>query len=147
MPWMVTGHQNVSAKSWEGDFKTLYSIYNIFCLFQKGSKLAYQASAHAHQTHTHTQEDEPRNWEVRKIKGKQLNRLRKMGCVATWPYFIGIIEVFLFSILTLNYTYLIHVNIRGAWAAQSLKCPTPDFGTGHDLRVMTSSSVLGMEST
>ena len=24
----------------------------------------------------------------------------------------------------------------GAWVVQSIKCPTPDFGSGHDLRVL-----------
>ena len=31
----------------------------------------------------------------------------------------------------------------GAWVAQLVKCPTLDFGSGHDLRVMGSSLVLG----
>ena len=31
----------------------------------------------------------------------------------------------------------------GAWMAQSVECLTFDFGSGHDLRVMRSSPVLG----
>ena len=33
--------------------------------------------------------------------------------------------------------------LRGAWVAQLVECPTPDFGSGHDLRVMGSSSTSG----
>ena len=37
----------------------------------------------------------------------------------------------------------------GAWVAQSVKCPTLDFGSGHYLRILRSSptldSVLGVE--
>jgi len=29
------------------------------------------------------------------------------------------------------------------WVAQSFKCPTLDFGSGHDLRVVRSSPALG----
>ena len=40
---------------------------------------------------------------------------------------------------------------RGAWVAHSVRRPTVDFGSGHDLRVMRLSPVLGsmlsMEST
>ena len=39
---------------------------------------------------------------------------------------------------------------KGAWVAQSVKHPTLDFGSGHDLRIMRSSlpsgSVLSAES-
>ena len=31
----------------------------------------------------------------------------------------------------------------GAWVAQLVKCPTLDFGSGHDLRVMELSHELG----
>jgi len=31
----------------------------------------------------------------------------------------------------------------GAWVAQSVKCPTLDFRSGHDLRVVRSSPVSG----
>ena len=31
----------------------------------------------------------------------------------------------------------------GAWVAQSVKCPTLDFGSGHDLTVMGSSPMSG----
>jgi len=38
---------------------------------------------------------------------------------------------------------------RGAWVAQLVKCPTLDFSSGHDLRVVgsspTSDSALGVE--
>lgn len=38
---------------------------------------------------------------------------------------------------------------RAAWVAQSIKCPTLDFGASRDLRVVSSSpkvgSILGME--
>ena len=38
----------------------------------------------------------------------------------------------------------------GAWVAQLVECPTLDFGSGHDLRVMRSNPMsgctLGMES-
>ena len=38
---------------------------------------------------------------------------------------------------------------NGAWVAQSVMCPTLDFGLGHDLKVVGLSpalgSVLGME--
>ena len=38
----------------------------------------------------------------------------------------------------------------GAWVAKSVKHPTLDFGSGHDIRIMrsspTSGSALGMES-
>ena len=30
---------------------------------------------------------------------------------------------------------------KGAWVAQSVECPTPDFGSGHDPRVVGSSPV------
>jgi len=32
---------------------------------------------------------------------------------------------------------------QGAWVAQSVKCPTLDFGSGHDLRVGRLSPILG----
>ena len=32
---------------------------------------------------------------------------------------------------------------QGAWVAQSVKCPTPGFGSGHDLRAVRSSPALG----
>ena len=39
--------------------------------------------------------------------------------------------------------------VWGAWVVQSVKHPTPDFGSGHDLRVVTwsptLSSALGRE--
>ena len=38
----------------------------------------------------------------------------------------------------------------GAWVAQSVECPTLDFGSGRDLRVVglspASGSILSMES-
>ena len=36
--------------------------------------------------------------------------------------------------------------IKGAWVAQSTKCPTLDFGSGHDLRVigLSPKSLLGI---
>ena len=44
----------------------------------------------------------------------------------------------------------INNNDRGSWVAQLVKHLTPDFGSGHDLRVVSSSpasgSLLGMES-
>jgi len=33
--------------------------------------------------------------------------------------------------------------MRGTWVAQSVKRPTLDFGSGHDLRILGSSPVLG----
>ena len=32
---------------------------------------------------------------------------------------------------------------RGTWVAQSVECPTLNFGSGHDLRVLTSNPRLG----
>ena len=32
---------------------------------------------------------------------------------------------------------------RGTWVAQSVKCPTLDFASRHDLRVMRLSPMLG----
>jgi len=32
---------------------------------------------------------------------------------------------------------------RGAWVAHSAKCPTLDFSSGHEIRVVKSSPVLG----
>ena len=41
------------------------------------------------------------------------------------------------------------VNCWAAWVAQSLKCPALDFGSGHDLTVVSlspmSGSVLGVD--
>ena len=34
-------------------------------------------------------------------------------------------------------------NLGGTWVAQSVKCLTLGFGSGHDLRVVGSSSTLG----
>ena len=34
---------------------------------------------------------------------------------------------------------------KGAWVAPSVKQMTLDFGSGHDLRVVRSGSMLGME--
>ena len=36
------------------------------------------------------------------------------------------------------------VQDRGTWVAQSPKCPTLDFGSGHDLIVMRSISTLSL---
>ena len=35
--------------------------------------------------------------------------------------------------------------IRGTWVAQQVKHPTLDFGSGHDLKVIRSSSALSSE--
>ena len=45
----------------------------------------------------------------------------------------------------LMYSRVITVNnaVRGAWGAQSIKCLTLDFCSGHDLRVMRSSPTSG----
>jgi len=37
-------------------------------------------------------------------------------------------------------------NLKGTWVAQSMKCPTLDFCSGHDLRVLGSSPVHGVGS-
>ena len=41
--------------------------------------------------------------------------------------------------------------VGGAWVARSVKHPTLDFGSGHDLRIMglnpTFGSALGMETS
>lgn len=34
--------------------------------------------------------------------------------------------------------------VWGAWVAQSIKCLTPDFGLGHNLRVVRSRPALGI---
>ena len=35
------------------------------------------------------------------------------------------------------------LSARGTWVVQLVECPTLDFGSGHDLRVMRLSSTLG----
>ena len=42
---------------------------------------------------------------------------------------------------------VLHVSSGGTWVAQSLKCPTLDFSSGHDLTVMRLSSTLGSVMT
>ena len=44
--------------------------------------------------------------------------------------------------LIVNLTYL-KVEGGSAWLAQSVECPTLDFGSGHDPRVVELSPVLG----
>jgi len=46
------------------------------------------------------------------------------------------------EILKLSDKYFKVANI-GPWAAQSVKCPTLGFSSGHDLRVVRSSPTLG----
>lgn len=36
-----------------------------------------------------------------------------------------------------------YLSSKGAWVAQLVKCPTLDFGSGHDLRVKRLNLVLG----
>ena len=38
---------------------------------------------------------------------------------------------------------ILFIKLRGAWVAQLVEHLTLDFGSGHDLRVMGSSPVLG----
>ena len=40
-------------------------------------------------------------------------------------------------------SWVSHVGFGGSWVVRSLKRPTLDFGSGHDLRVMTCKSVSG----
>ena len=48
-----------------------------------------------------------------------------------------------------NYLMIKMDKNKDAWVAQSAKCPTLNFGSGHDLRVVRSSpmsgSALGVE--
>jgi len=40
-------------------------------------------------------------------------------------------------------SFLLELALRGAWMAQSVEHPTLDFSSGHDLRVVGLSPVLG----
>ena len=50
------------------------------------------------------------------------------------------LQDFVIAIILFSNDFLL---LRCAWVAQSGKCLTPDFGSGHDLRVVRLSPVLG----
>ena len=77
----------------------------------------------------------------------QESKVTRTLCLAsaTWPNFIKIQSKHTFPLRGRWDSYICNYecSFEGAWVAESVKCPTLDFGSGHDLKVVRSSPKLG----